>query len=639
MTSPDVPTRLARPLLIQPGSWQPVGIDVLEPAASAALRDPASTSVTAGPGAGKTELLAQKAAYLLQTGLCTAPQRILAISYKRDSASNLARRVAARAPDHAHRFVSITFDAFTKGLVDRFARGLPPAWSLRGRTYEITNWNARLVGDFIAALSPTSPLSYDLSAIPRDRFLPDALGTWALPLDLSAAPTDATEHVVRSWWDARYLSRDDPQVDFTMLNRLAELIVRANSRLRRALRVTYPFVFVDEFQDTTGAQYTFLGSVFGPPGVTTTAVGDSKQQIMKWAGSLEEAMARFQADFSATHHQLTWNFRSSVELVAVQHHFATRLEPGTATSVSKAPPQAIEEPVRIWNFAHDAGQAEHLADWIAQDIATSSRTASDFAFLARQRVAELEPALAAALARRGIKLRNDDARYGVLTLQDLLKNDVTQLVLGVLLLAAQRRRNAELWLDTHALLTRVRATGSEETAVRAVSDGLDSHLADLRRWLSANPVGTAGPVEVVQQAAAIAPPGDLAAFVRGKQTGDQLSLVLEALTSRMKAAMTGAGDWATALTDVAAQDAVTLMTIHRSKGLEYHTTVVLNVDDNQWWSYRKGNPEGMATFFVGLSRAAQRLIFTSTTGTANRGKVRELYELLGAAGVTEVTWQ
>jgi DNA helicase II / ATP-dependent DNA helicase PcrA len=47
-----------------------------------------------------------------------------------------------------------------------------------------------------------------------------------------------------------------------MLNRLAELLVRSRPQLRRALRITYPYVFVDEFQDTTSAQLSFLASPF-----------------------------------------------------------------------------------------------------------------------------------------------------------------------------------------------------------------------------------------------------------------------------------------------------------------------------------------------------------------------------------------
>ena len=79
-----------------------------------------------GAGAGKTEFLAQKAAYLLQTGLCPAPKRILAISFKRDAAWNLADRVSQRCtPAQARRFNSFTFDGFAKNLLDRFLAAVP----------------------------------------------------------------------------------------------------------------------------------------------------------------------------------------------------------------------------------------------------------------------------------------------------------------------------------------------------------------------------------------------------------------------------------------------------------------------------------------------------------------------------------
>lgn len=113
--------------LVRPEDWRPQGIADLEPRAWEALRQTAqSVLVTAGAGAGKTEFLAQKATYLLQTGLCAAPKRILAISFKRDAARNLAERVAKRCPpEQARRFNSYTFDAFAKSLVDRFRAAIP----------------------------------------------------------------------------------------------------------------------------------------------------------------------------------------------------------------------------------------------------------------------------------------------------------------------------------------------------------------------------------------------------------------------------------------------------------------------------------------------------------------------------------
>ncbi|WP_237181953.1 hypothetical protein [Paraburkholderia tropica] len=63
---------------------------------------------------------------MLQTGICAAPKRILAISFKRDAAKKLADRVVKRCtPDRARRFDSYTFDAFAKSLVDRFRAAIP----------------------------------------------------------------------------------------------------------------------------------------------------------------------------------------------------------------------------------------------------------------------------------------------------------------------------------------------------------------------------------------------------------------------------------------------------------------------------------------------------------------------------------
>src|SRR5664280_1343596 len=112
--------------LLKPSEWRPEGIKCLEPAADRAVKSLTNTLVVAGCGAGKTELLAQRACYLLKTGLCPSPRRILAISFKRDAARNLRERVKLRCGDElGRRFDSMTFDAFSKGLLDRFVDSLP----------------------------------------------------------------------------------------------------------------------------------------------------------------------------------------------------------------------------------------------------------------------------------------------------------------------------------------------------------------------------------------------------------------------------------------------------------------------------------------------------------------------------------
>ena len=82
--------------IVVPEKWIPCDDIVLEANADAAVRTDKSVLVVAGPGAGKTELLAQKASYLFQTNICSDPQKILAISFKNDAADNLKKRVIKR---------------------------------------------------------------------------------------------------------------------------------------------------------------------------------------------------------------------------------------------------------------------------------------------------------------------------------------------------------------------------------------------------------------------------------------------------------------------------------------------------------------------------------------------------------------
>ena len=75
---------------------------------------------------------------------------------------------------------------------------------------------------------------------------------------------------------------------------------------------------------------------------------------------------------------------------------------------------------------------------------------------------------------------------------------------------------------------------------------------------------------------------------------------------------------------------------HKSKGLEYDTIVFMGLDDQAWWAHKPGDKEGLAAFFVALSRAKQRAIFAFCQQRGQRSKVAELYALLGQAGVPEI---
>ncbi|MEV4201093.1 ATP-dependent helicase [Micromonospora globbae] len=626
-----------RSALIPVAGWRPSGVDDLEPVAWNALRDTGNAAVVAGPGAGKTEFLAQRAAYLLQTGICPWPQRILAISFKRDAAANLGRRVTARVPEHAHRFASMTFDAFTKGLIDRFASALPGDWRMTNG-YEVSFPSERDIEAFLGNIIPAAPLTLrpQVASLRAGRFIADTVGSWDLPVRLpTGEPADAMAYAALEWWREHYLRPGKAYVDFVMLNRLAELLVRCVPKLRRALRLTYPFVFVDEFQDTTSAQFSFLASVFAD-GPTVTAVGDSKQRIMGWAGALPKALQRFTEAFGATPYRLTWNFRSSDTLVQLQHVIASALDADTVPAISRAAAEAGDDPAAVWRFSSLDREAAFIADWIAQDIAASGRVPSDFALLARQRIADFESRFRDRLADYGIRVRNDDALVGKMRLQDLLKHEIARLLLGLLRLANQPRGLATVWREVSEMMVRVHGAVGDEAAQRRVGEDLSGLTSALRAWLSANPASVTPSRDTLDKLLGLLDLAALRRYVKSATPDEELDMVTGAFEARLAAVASASTDWADALDRFECTDAVVLLTAHRSKGLEYHTVFFLGLDDQQWWAHARDPVESTSTFFVGLSRAAQRIIFTTTSPYARAGRIADFFSMLDEAGVPEI---
>ena len=73
--------------------------------------------------------------------------------------------------------------------------------------------------------------------------------------------------------------------------------LRVNLQILRAIRATYAYVFMDEFQDTTHVQYDLVKTAFLESQTILTAVGDNKQQIMRWAMALDDPFGAFENDF------------------------------------------------------------------------------------------------------------------------------------------------------------------------------------------------------------------------------------------------------------------------------------------------------------------------------------------------------
>lgn len=621
---------------VRPEHWTPIGVDELEANAMTVVRSAENRSVIAGPGAGKTELLAQRAAYLLQTEGSPAPQRILAISFKRDAASNLGSRVRKRCHrQHAGRFDSMTFDAFAKGLVDRFGQALPEQWR-PSPDYEIHFPTDRSYGDYLQQSLGAPPKSVgtygDIMALTVKRFERDYLFGSPLPVDGWSEPSPG-EWAADQYWQSSLRGGKRSHLSFPMIGRLAELLLRLNPMARDALRLTYSHLFMDEFQDTTQIQYDLVRAIFLGGDTIVTAVGDNKQQIMRWAMAMDDPFAAFDADFKSKRTPLYNNYRSSPELVRIQHVLAQALDAKSVKPVSKIGGTIAGESCAIWDFSSPELEAEKLAAFVASEIKAHDLGPRDFVLLVRQKAADYEAVLQPVFVEAGIPLRNEAGQAGAIMLQELLAEEASELIVCVLRLAMTARAGRH-WTECQEALGSLRGIGPDDEVEQGrFAKELDAYATRLGGDYPVPPTDQSMGRKLIDDVLGFIGRGRLVAAHPAYAQGDWLEKVLASAAAHLAQSASDTSDWTATLDSYEGLHAIPLMTIHKSKGLEYHTVIFVGLDDGAWWSFSSDQVEATAGFFVAFTRAKQRVVFTYCARRGTRTKIATLYELLAQAGV------
>ncbi|WP_163468082.1 ATP-dependent helicase [Fusobacterium sp. IOR10] len=85
------------------------------------------------------------------------------------------------------------------------------------------------------------------------------------------------------------------------------------------------------------------------------------------------------------------------------------------------------------------------------------------------------------------------------------------------------------------------------------------------------------------------------------------------------------------------ENSIPIMTMHKSKGLEFHTVFFIGLEDSSLWNYKKNLNEETNGFFVAFSRAKEKIVFTFCRSRKKRAQnwseIKRLYELLNSSGV------
>jgi len=518
-------------------AWKPADGLTLEPNALLAAKEQTrSLALTAGPGAGKTEMLAQRADFLLRTGTCRYPKRILAISFKVDASSNLKERVKRRCGSElSTRFDSYTFHAFAKRIIDRFR--------------------------------------------------PILKGEYALDVGYKI--------VDRKPGPSRTL------IEFSDLVPLAIEILRQCAVARNAIRQTYSDVFLDEFQDCTNLQYQLLKLAFQGTSIRLTAVGDTKQKIMGWAGAMDGIFQAFVADFSAAPLNMYRNFRSKPRLLRLQNEIIRKLDP---SSVMPDEELAGEEgEVFAWRFEDSHKEADHLADLIEGWIKTEQLPPAEIAVLIRNQLDLYADHLMAALEARGIPFRNEQQ------MQDITVEPAARLIVDYLsCLYGQCEPKA--WIR---LMNQLIPFADEEIQSNSRKD-LDRLVKKQRKEIAIAELVNeplSGWWDFVQAFLKQVSIETLVSLSSDYESHDRLKEVIRDTKTRIEELLKLEPDLAKTLQRFSDDQAVRILTIHKSKGLEFDSVIIMAVENEIFFG---DQDENRCAYFVGVSRAKKRLVLTHT---------------------------
>jgi len=554
-------------------AWIPADQMILEQSAYYTVKSEKNVLVTAGPGAGKTELLAQRACFLLQTNECSWPKKILAISFKRDAAANIKERVKTRCGESlAERFDSYTFDSFAYSLLNHFHHCLPDDYKINPPIQIIWKENDiyQAYGqEIIAKYSQQTVLNYYYQSLPFSQ-------------------KKASFQVWHS-----FLSAKPSRCSFKMIMRLAQFIVVTNPLVKKILQQTYSHIFLDEFQDTTSMQFEFLNDCFDVGKHIFTAVGDDKQKIMGWAGADKEIFEKFRNIYSAEDHLLTVNHRSAPNLVHLQNLLIKELLKKNSLMVPDSYNKETGE-ANLFLYNNSNAECTHIIQFIKERMVSKNLKPRDFCILIKQQINVYAEDFLINSGSCGLTIRNDDA-YSY-----WLEDELFSFILNCLFVIFGKG-TVETWDKIHNVILNLMYSADEEKnyshqrnfeaklyALRKETE-LDKIIDDIISFVGKDKISSTYPEYQ-----------DFNRFAECKQR------FLDWTTERLNSGF----NITEALSDIRGDNSIPIMTIHKSKGLEYDTVIFIGLEDYPFRNIGTENSEDENAFFVALSRAKNAVVFT-----------------------------
>lgn len=245
-------------------------------------------AVIAGPGSGKTRVIVERIAHLIET-IGVPASRILAITFTVKAAHELRTRLSVRLGGADTLPEATTFHSLCFEILQKYGATVAPA-----------NWR------IASPREQRETLLRALGKRPSKRLI-DAVSALKANLSTRDVGSEKLRQTVDSY---NTILRAQGLLDFDDLLALTYALLK---EVRPPVVTQYEHIIVDEHQDSSALQCALLELLAG--GGNLCLVGDPDQAIYTFRGATPEALLRFAERDGATTHRLGKNYRSTESIV------------------------------------------------------------------------------------------------------------------------------------------------------------------------------------------------------------------------------------------------------------------------------------------------------------------------------------
>ena len=349
--------------------------DLNEPQRQAVETTDGPVLILAGAGSGKTRVLIYRMAYLLASGLA-APREILAMTFTNKAAGEMRERISALVPEMVAGMWIGTFHSLFARLLriegERIGYGHNFAiyddsdqTSLLKTVYEELKISPNDI--------PIKVVSNRISAAKNSLHTPDDL------VKLSDNPLDARIAKIYKLYQTRIIEQNAMDFDDLLVKPID--LFESFPLVKQFYQEKFRYILVDEYQDTNHAQYTAL-RMLAQKHKNICVVGDDDQSIYRWRGADLRNILDFEHDYpKCKKFRLEQNYRSTKNILGAAHSVVENNRYRHSKKLWTEKEQG--ELVSLLSVNDEQEEARWIVDKISNEMKASDRGFYDFAILYR----------------------------------------------------------------------------------------------------------------------------------------------------------------------------------------------------------------------------------------------------------------